>query len=105
MGHYDEETERYLRGFRPRTIRPLTAAPKARSNLALRLAVAAAVTLFAAGILWFAHRETVRRREVANSLPTMQNVTEERRYPSPLALTRLALEDSEKLDSDRKSTR
>ena len=99
MGPHDEETERYLRGFRPRAIRPLEIAPKVEHVLLRRLAVAAAVTVFAAGTLWFAHRETRRRRASANPQTTMENVTRERQYPSSLALTRLALEDSEKLDS------
>lgn len=99
MDRYEEETERYLREFRPRAIRPLALAPKAENMLLRRLAVAAAVIVFAAAAVWFAHRETTRRIETATIHSAVANNTRGRRFLTTVELTRLALEDDEKLDA------
>jgi|SRR5579862_650000 len=98
MDRHDEETERYLRQFRPRAIRPLALAPKAGKMLLRSLAFAAAVTLFAAATVWFAHRETMRRTETARLQSAIANNTGVQRYVTTVELTRLALNDNEKLD-------
>jgi hypothetical protein len=99
MDPFDRETERYLSEFQPRAIQPLEVGPKDKKILSRRLAVVALLVLLAAGGLWFAHRESARSKEAANIRPTKADVTRERRYPSALTLTRLALEDNKKLDS------
>ena len=99
MDQYDDETERYLREFRPRAIRTLKVAPKARSILSRCVAAAVAAALLAGGLLWFAHREAARFQEAAKIPPPEVNVARGRRYESALALTKLALTDNEKLES------
>ena len=99
MQPYDEETERYLREFRPRATRPLEVAPKPRNILPWRLATAAALVLLAGGSLWLAHRERARPKEAADLQPSKVNVRGKQEYESTLALTRLALTDNEKLES------
>jgi hypothetical protein len=99
MDPFDQETERYLREFQPRAIQPLEVGPKDKNILSRRAAVVALLVILAGGLLWFAHREMGRSREAANIRPAKENVTRERRYPCALTLTRLALEDNEKLDS------
>lgn len=100
MDPYDDEMERYLREFRPRTIRALVEGAAEARNILLRwLAAAAAVALLAGALFWFAHHEVRRLQEAANVQPVRVTVTIERRYPSTLALTRLALADNEKLET------
>jgi len=99
MDPFDQETERYLREFQPRAIQPLEVGPKDKNTLSRRLAVVALLVLLAGTLLWFAHREAARPKEAANIRPEKENVARGRRFPSALALTRLALEDNEKLDS------
>ena len=99
MDPYDEETERYLREFRPRAIHPLEVAPKPRNIVPWRLATTAALALWAGGLLWFGHRESVRPKEAVNLQPSKANVRGVQKYESTLALTRLALTDNEKLES------
>jgi hypothetical protein len=99
MGPFDDETERYLKEFRPRAIRALEVSPKARNILSRRLATAAAVTLLAGGLLWYAHRDATRLREAANVQPSDVNVATKSRYESTLALTRLALTDNAKFEA------
>jgi hypothetical protein len=64
-----------------------------------RLATTAALALWAGGLLWFGHRESVRPKEAANLQPSKANARGEQKYESTLALTRLALTDNEKLES------
>jgi ferric-dicitrate binding protein FerR (iron transport regulator) len=99
MDRYDEDTERYLREFRLRAIPPLAFAPKAGNIFLRRLAVAAAVTVFAAATIWLAHRETTRRIETAKPQFAMTNDTGGQRYVTTVELTRLALNDNEELNA------
>ena len=100
MDRYDEETERYLREFHPRAVRPLALAPKAGSIFSFRrLAVAAAAVVLVAATVWFTHRETTRRGQTVNLQSPMTGARKARRYVTTVELTRLALEDSEKLDA------
>ena len=99
MDPFDQETERYLREFQPRAIQPFAVGPTEQNLLSRRFAVVALLVFFAGAGLWFAHRETARSKEAANVRSAKKNVTQERRYPSVLALTRLALEDNNKLES------
>ena len=94
-----EETERYLREFQPRAIRPLEVSPKVRNALSRRLVAVAVVTFFAAGTAWYLHRETPPKRVTTNVLARKESATSEKRYASSVALTRLALEDNEKLEA------
>ena len=66
MAPYDEETERYLKEFRPQAIRALEVAPQARKMLWRRLAAAVAVAVCVGGLFWFARRETRLSKEAAN---------------------------------------
>jgi len=99
MSLYDDETERYLAEFRPRAVQPLEPMPKGRDAPLLWVAAVVAVVLLAVGLLWFAHREAGRLREAANIQPRKVSATRAWRYESTLALTRLALEDGERLES------
>jgi len=99
MGPFDDETERYLKEFRPRAIRALEVLPKTRNILSRRVATAAAVTLLAGGLLWYANRNATRLRQAANVQPSGVNVPTNSRYESTLALTRLALTDNAKLEA------
>jgi hypothetical protein len=99
MGPFDDETERYLKEFRPRAIRALEVLPKTRNILSRRLAAAAALTLLAGGLLWYANRNTTRLREATNVQPADVNVPTNSRYESTLVLTRLALTDNAKLEA------
>jgi hypothetical protein len=99
MGPFDDETERYLKEFRPRAIRALEVLPKARNILSRRLAAAAALTLLAGGLLWYANRNATRLREATNVQPADVNVPTNSRYESTLVLTRLALTDNAKLEA------
>ena len=98
MSSFDDETERYLREFRPRAIRALEVAPKTRTIWLQRLAVAAAVTLFVGGLLWFAHREALRPKEAASLPSSNVSVKKDKQFASSIVLTRLALTDNEKLE-------
>ena len=99
MGLHDEETERYLREFQPRAIRPLEVSPKVRNALSRQLLGVAVVTLFAAGTAWYLRRETPPKKEATIVLARKESDRSEKRYASTVALTRLALEDNEKLDA------
>ena len=99
MAQYDEETERYLKEFRPLAIRALEVAPQARKMLWRQLAAAAAVAVCVGGLFWFAHRETRLSKEVANVQAPKVGVTSERQNRTTLALTKLALADNERFET------
>ncbi|MGB7848170.1 MAG: hypothetical protein WBL63_21345 [Candidatus Acidiferrum sp.] len=99
MGPYDEETERYLKEFRPKEIRELEFTPQPRTTLWRRLAAAAAVAVCTGGLIWFAHRELTRSKEVANVQVPNVGVASQRQYPTTLALTMLALADNHKFEA------
>ena len=99
MDRHDEETERCLREFRLCAIPPLAFAPKTVDISLRRVAVAAVVTIVAAGTIWFAHRETTRRIEAAKLHSAMSDSASGHCYATTVELTRLALEDNEKLDA------
>lgn len=99
MDPFDQETEGYLREFQPRAIKPFRVEPKGKNIFARPSAVVAVMVLLAGVSLWFAHRELSRPKVAASIRTAQKTVARERRYPSTLALTRLALEDNEKLES------
>jgi len=97
----DDEMERYLRQFQPRPVRALKVVPHAGLFLRWRLAAAAAagVALFAGSFLWVTHRDAHRQPATAQVQVTKAKGAGERRFESPLALTRLALADNDKLEA------
>ncbi len=99
MGSHDEETERYLKEFRPQAIRELEVALQPRTILWKRLAAAGAVTACAGGLLWFGRRESAHLRKTANIQPPSVSVASQRHPRSTLALTMLALDDSKKFEA------
>jgi hypothetical protein len=100
MAPHDDEMERYLKEFRPKAIRKLAAATQPRNILWRRLAAAAVVVMCAGGgLFWSSRCELTRSREAANVPAPKVVVARRRRYPTTLALTKLALADSEKFDS------
>jgi hypothetical protein len=99
MGPYDEETERYLKEFRPLAIRKLEVAPQSRNLMWRRLTAAAAMAVCAGGIFWFARRELVLSKESANVQVPKVAVTNESPYRTALALTTLALADNKRFET------
>ena len=101
MNQPDDEMERYLRQFQPRPVRALKVVPHAGLFLRWRLAAAAAagVALFAGSFLWVTHRDAQRLPPTLNVRANKANGAGERQLESPLALTRLALSDNDKLES------
>ena len=100
MNPPDDEMERYLRQFQPRAIRALELAPKVGLALRWRLVAATAgLALFAGSFLWVTHRDAQRLPPTLNVRANKANGAGERQLESPLALTRLALSDNDKLES------
>lgn len=99
MGPYDEETERYLKEFRPLAIRKLEVAPQSWNRVWRRLTAAAAVAVCAGGLFWFARREATLSKEAANVQVPKVGVTSEPQYRTVLALTTLALADSKRFET------
>jgi len=101
MNPPDDEMERYLRQFQPRAVRALELAPKVGLTLRWRLVAAAAagVALFAGCFLWVTRRDAHRLPPTRNVRANKANGAGERQLESPLALTRLALADNDKLES------
>jgi len=99
MGPHDEETERYLKEFQPRAIRELKVSPERKTPLWKRLAAAAAIVACAEGVLWFTHRGSAPPKRAARIQPANVSAGIQRRPQSTIALTRLALDDGNKLDA------
>jgi hypothetical protein len=99
MGSYDEETERYLKEFRPLSIRPLEVAPQARNMLWRRLAAAAAMAVCAGGLAWFASREVRLPKETANVQAPHVSLAGAGASRTAFALTTLALADEERFET------
>jgi hypothetical protein len=99
MGPYDEETERYLKEFRPLAIRTLDVAPQSWNVVWRRLTVAAAVAVCAGGLFWFVRRESTLSKEAANVQVSKVVVTSEPPYRTALALTTLALADNKRFET------
>jgi len=99
MDPHDEKTERYLKEFRPVAIRKLEVTARPRGVLGRRLAAAAAVAVCAGGLFWFARRDSKRSKETAHIVAPTEAVTGQRKYPTTLALTALALADSEQFEA------
>jgi hypothetical protein len=99
MGPYDEETERYLKEFRPQAIRALEVAPQSWNLVWRRLTAAAAVAVCAGGLFWFARRELTLSKEAANIQVPKVGFTSELQYRKALALTTLALADNKRFET------
>lgn len=97
MGPHDDETERYLREFRPQAVRKLEIVPQARTSLWKRLA-AAAIVVCVGGAFWFSRHE-FRRSQVGTNQATGSSVANQRQPRSTLALTSLVLEDNKKFEA------
>ncbi|MGP0019349.1 MAG: hypothetical protein ACLPHP_12320 [Candidatus Sulfotelmatobacter sp.] len=95
----DDEVERYLGEFRPRSVRPLELPRPAAKAWMRRLAFAAAVLLCVGGGLWYG-RHNVAAPTPSENPPTAQveNPAGTAR-PNPFALTKLALEDDRQFEA------
>ena len=96
MGPHDEETERYLKEFRPQAIRELQVAPQVRTLLWRRLAAAVAVAACAGGLFWFSVSESTHREKRAITQAHKAVIIGQQQHLSTLAWTTLALQDEEK---------
>ena len=98
MENYDKEFEKYLTSFQPRRPRALPSQSTGRKTWPLR--VAAATVLASAGVagLWFAVHA---RKDVGDSNREMTPDHGELKpkKPSMVQLTKLAVENPEKLDA------
>lgn len=98
----DKEMEQYLKQFQPRTIGPLklgplTMPPHSGTAWFFRLAVAA-VVIFAGGFaLWYAPRQDLRPKD-SGAISQVQGAVMPRSRASTVALTELALSDSNEFD-------
>ena|ERR1700741_1646119 len=98
MGPHDEETERYLKTFQPRTVRELNLVPQPRAVFWKRLVAAATVVTCAAGLFWFNQRKATRLKSPVDTRMAAVSVQYHQPHPSVLALTTLALQDERKFD-------
>jgi hypothetical protein len=98
MEKHGEEVERYLAEFQPRPVRALETSPRIERVWHLWLIAAAAILLFIGVSLWKLRQETTGPR----SAPAMRQVstppTLGRSQLNTVALTKLALEDSEQFE-------
>jgi len=99
MNHEDQDFEEFLRGFEPRRPRPLPVT--ASESFHWRRFVAAAVLLAIAGSLtWIAISRRARRPIDRSALIERRSREVPANQLSPLELTRIALDDSRKFDSE-----
>jgi hypothetical protein len=99
MSPFDEETERYLKGFRPREIREFAAVAKGRGVRRTPLIAAAAVALCAGGILCFARHASRYTNHVAYVEPPALSATNGSYNRSLMSLTSLAFTDNKRLEA------
>lgn len=89
----DNDLEKYLGEFQPRTVRPLETSWRTAALWKGRLAAAALVLLSVSGGLWYTRHERNKPR-VAVKLATVRvEARGEERRINPILLTKLALED------------
>jgi hypothetical protein len=99
MDPHDEQTERYLKEFRPKAIRELQVPPRSKPILWRRWAAVAALAACAGGIFWFSFRESTLREGAANTQALKTVVAGQQQHLSTIALTSLALQDEKKFDA------
>jgi hypothetical protein len=99
MSLFDEETERYLKEFRPREIREFVAVAQSRNILWTSLIAAAAVAVCAGGVFWFAHHASRYTNHVAYVQPPALSVTSGPHSRSIMALTSLGFTDNKRLEA------
>src|SRR5256885_11408180 len=105
MRSHEDETESYLKEFRPKAIGELDTVSRqatsvgARKILWRRMVAGAALAACVGGIFWFARRESWHSKEAANGQVIEASVASQRQYPTTLALTKLALSDKEKFET------
>jgi hypothetical protein len=107
MDPHAEQTERYLKEFRPRAIRELHVPPQSQPILWRRWAAAAVLAGCAGGVFWFSNRESTRRKEGAITKEEKAVVIGQQQHLSTFAMTALALQDEKKFDTflDQESRR
>lgn len=96
MEPHEEQTERYLKEFRPRAIRELQAPPKPKPILWHRWAAATALVVCATGIFWFGLRRSTRRKEGAMVYMNKAVAVVPSQHLNTFAMTALALQDGKK---------
>ena len=99
MDPHAEQTERYLKKFRPRAIRELQVSPQSKPLLWRRWAAAAVLAGCTGGIFWFSIRESTRRKEGAITQEQKTVVIGQQHHLSTFAMTSLALQDEKKFDA------
>ena len=97
MSLFDEETERYLKEFRPREIREFGLVAQGRRVLWTPLIAAAA--LCAGGIFWFARQASRHTNHVAYVQPPALSVTSGSHNRSIMSLTSLGSADIKRLEA------
>jgi hypothetical protein len=98
MSLFDEETERYLKEFRPREIREFVVVAQGRSVLWTALIAAAAAALCVGGIFWFARHASRYTNHVAYVQPPALSVTSGSHNRSIMSLTSLGFTDNKRLE-------
>jgi hypothetical protein len=95
----DDELEKYLSEFRPRTVRPLGLPRPAAKAWGKQLAVAAMVLLCAGSGLWYVRRvRTMTPPALRTPTAQVENPPATGR-PNPFSLTRLALENESQFEA------
>ena len=98
MAMNDEELERYLSGFQPRTVRTLVVSPLNERVWPLR-SVAAVATIIVGGVsFWYLRQETkgTKHAPAAHQIWSSSAVLQDNL--NAIALTRLALENDERFE-------
>lgn len=99
MGKDNEDLERYLNEFRPRTVRPLELPPPAAKPWTRRLAFAAMVLICAGSGLWYVRRSgTIPPPEQKTPAAKVESSVGTAR-PNPFPLTKLALENDGRFEA------
>ena len=104
---HDEEVERYLAEFKPRTVRALGVPPRSERVWPLRLGAAAVIVLVGGVSLWYLRQETKGVKITFSSRHVLPTTAVRTSNLNAIALTRLALEDNEHFEAllaDRSQT-
>ena len=99
MEPHEEQTERYLKEFRPRAIRGLAVPPQPNLISWQRWAAAAVLVACVAGIFWLSLRGSTRRKERTIIYVNKGVVAAPSQHLNTFAMTALALEDQKKFDT------
>jgi hypothetical protein len=99
MDPREEQTERYLKEFRPQAIREFPAPPQSASMSRRRWAAAAVFVTCVAGMFWFGLRRTTRQKAGAFIYVNKAVVVGPSQQLSTFAMTALALQDEKKFEA------